>query len=181
MEKQRSAPVIMFLAPLVFTSCVLKSHDQTKVVGEPCVDGATCGPALMCFVPDHDPEAGTCIEPPQACNGEQSCDCLDELAVQCDTGLSCFGFAHEYTVGCTPGGTFRQLDESCAWIVPCASGLLCLMETYGEPGVCRPQPACLADNNINPCDCLTTEALTACPSGSGSCLVLGDIATLHCS
>lgn len=181
MAKRRLTAMVLFLAPFAVTTCVIESNDQTKIVGAPCIDGDGCGKALLCFVPDHDPAAGRCIEPPKACDGKKSCDCMDELGMQCDTGLTCVGFVHSYTVGCTPGGNFRQLDETCSWVVPCAPGLLCLARTYGRPGICEPQPACLADDSQNPCDCLAQEAVTACPSGSGSCFVAGGFATLTCS
>jgi hypothetical protein len=176
----REPRVFLLLAVLALHACTSGAHGPSVAVGTPCVDGYTCAPDLICFIPDADPDAGTCVEPPSACGGRPSCDCLGELEQQCETPLVCIGIAEQYTAACSIGDDYRQEGESCAAILPCGPGLLCFIPVFDEPGVCEPEPACFEDPSLNPCECLGTVAEARCASGSGSCIVVGDFATLQC-
>lgn len=174
----KTTKLSIWLAALTFHGCT--SQDEGVAVGTPCVDGYTCAPNLICFIPDRDPEAGTCVEPPSACNGQPSCDCLGELEQQCGTPLDCIGIAAQYTAACSIGDDYKQQGDKCALILPCAPGLMCFVAVFDEAGVCEPAPACLDDPDSNPCECLVGVAQERCASGSGSCIVAGEFATLQC-
>ena len=174
----RKAVSILLLCPLALVTCVIESTDKTiAIIGEPCVDGITCGRGLFCFIATGDPESGTCIEPPDACDGTMSCDCLDELDAECTTNTKlCFGLIGDFTVACTQAGSRRQLGETCAMLIPCEPGLLCVIPGEGVAGTCQAQPDCASLD----CDCLEQVKDTACPREGWACFIAGARATLQC-
>jgi hypothetical protein len=176
--RRPESTVVLALAALTVGACTTEA--PAVEVGTRCVDGYTCAPDLICFIPDRDPAKGSCVEPPSACDGQPSCDCLGELERQCDTPLDCIGIAEQYTAACSIGDDYKQEGDACAAILPCAPGLMCFIEVFDEPGVCEPQPACIDDPDLDPCECLGEVAQERCATGSGSCIVAGGFATLQC-
>jgi len=197
-EEDKRAPqtVDAGLEPDATIECVLESNDcpnacsfGTGVLGERCLDSASCGCGLFCsegtcapYEGDHRGCACKEGEAPQALPFTERCDEASEgapcndlnpctLDDRCDSG-ACVGEPTPYPAACDDGNTCTSNDV-CAGAVcqgqerpdgaRCDDGDLCSSEDTCEAGVCVGQEVSCEGSedqcNLGVCDPLSGECL----------------------